>query len=87
MVFVTVPPGDIAPQSIDVRLWVHALSEYTPTFTVVMVPVDGSVWVAVIAPSAVRVRIKAVRVIATVAPLEIFVVMFCPPLTVSNAKS
>ena len=59
-VLVTVLPDVIVPQSMDVMLVVHWLSEYTPRFGVTVIePLEDKFWLAV-APKVVIVRANAV---------------------------
>ena len=54
----------MVPQSIEAKDWVHALSEYTFTFTVVIEPVDGRVLVELVNPEAITVKNNPVTTIA-----------------------
>ena len=69
----TVLPGVIVPQSMDDKLVVHALSEYTPRFgDTVIEPLEDKFWLAMMAPNVVTVRAIAVKTNAITATVGNF---------------
>ena len=56
----------------DVRFCVQPLSEYTPTFTVVIVPLNGTVWFALSNPRVVTVRSIPTATRAIIVPMPSF---------------
>jgi len=69
---VAVPPGLRVPTFRVVTVCVHALSEYTPRFTAVIVPFRGTVWLVLRSAAVVSVRASAVIVSAIIVVLGIF---------------
>jgi hypothetical protein len=69
------------PQSIDAKLWVHALSEYAPKFAVATTPLIAMVFDETSAPEAIRAANSTAKPIVTAdATATFFFFNVCLPL-------